>query len=181
MKFKLYTIFIISIFLFSCNFDNNNNNDVAIAELENRLIDLNNQIMDLNSNIERLEDNIANTQVSILALLSDSTFILPKHLRKQDVSEIEDKIDEEMNSVNPELLFKEKFSISSLSVLTCALRDVDKNKILRFYKEDLIEIDNNGIVEEFSILEINKLKKFIKVKSINYEIEFLMYMDAVQE
>ena len=86
-----------------------------------------------------------------------------------------------MESVDPELLFKEKFSISSLSVLTCALRDVDKNKILRFYKEDLIEIDNNGIVEEFSILEINKLKKFIKVKSINYEIEFLMYMDAVQE
>ena len=110
MKFKLYTIFIISIFLFSCNFDNSNNNDVAIAELENRLIDLNNQIMDLNSNIERLEDNIANTQVSILALLSDSTFILPKHLRKQDVSEIEDEIDEELESVNPELLFKEKFS-----------------------------------------------------------------------
>ena len=71
VKFKLYIIFIISIFMFSCNLDNHNNNDVAIAELENRLIDLNNQIMDLNSNIERLEDNIANTQVSILALLSD--------------------------------------------------------------------------------------------------------------
>ena len=82
---------------------------------------------------------------------------------------------------NPEELFKEKFTISALSVLTCTLRNVDKNQIQRFYKEELVEIINNNIIEQYSILEINKLERYIKVKSINYNKEFLVYMDMDQE
>ena len=179
VRFKSYTIFIISIFLFSCNLDNNN--DVAISNLEDRLVELNNQISSLNLDINRL-DSIITNQLTIIELLSDSTFTMIDSNSDSNAIESDDLIEEQdINTINPEELFKEKFSISSLSVLTCTLRDINKNKVARFYKEDLIEIANNDMVEQYLILEINKLKKFIKVKSVNYDIEFFVYMDSAQE
>ena len=176
VQLKLYIIPIISIFLFSCNFENNNN-DVAISNLEDRLVELNNQILNLNLDISRLDSSI-NNQLLIIRLLTDSSFILP-----YNNSETETSVNEDTVSIDPEKLFKEKFSISSLSVLTCTLKNIEKNRVERFYKEDLVKINryssnNNQIVEEYIILEINKLKRFIKVKSVNYDVEFLMYMDT---
>ena len=83
----------------------------------------------------------------------------------------------EVQFIDPEELFKAKFSISSLSVLTCTLRDIDKNQIQRFYKKELVEINNNNILEQYLILEINKLKRSIKVKSINYNKDFIVLIN----
>ena len=175
MRDKVYITFLI-LFLFSCY--ENSDNDVAVSDLEQRLAELNNQINSINLDISRLDSTI-NNELRALKLLSDSTFKLAANyskIKKEQKLVIEEKI----NFINPEKLFNEKFNISSLSVLTCTLRDIDKNQIIRFYKGDLIEIFNDGLVEQYSIKEINKLSRSIKVKSINYNKEFIVYMDIDQ-
>ena len=177
MRDKSYIIFIICFLLFSCN--KNNDNDVAIFDLENRLANLNNQINSINLDINRLDSLISN-ELKIFKLLADSTLTLDiKYLTANNLDSSIKK--EPINLIDPEILFKQKYAISSLSVLTCTLRNIEKNKIERFYKEDIVEINNANILEQYSILEINKLKRFIKIKSINYNIEFIMYMDMDQE
>ena len=176
MRDKIYITFLI-LFLFSC-FESTDNNDVAISELEKRFVNLNNQISSLNLDINRLDSTI-NSELKILKVLSDSTFRLANNYSEIKINQNTVK-EEQVNFINPEILFKEKFNIISLSVLTCTLRDTDKNKVVRFYKEDLIEIFNNGTLEQYSIIEINKLQRFIKVKSINYNKEFILYMDIDQ-
>ena len=176
MRDKMYITFLI-LFLFSC-FENNDNNDVAISELEKRFVNLNNQISSLNLDINRLDSTIS-SELKILKILSDSTFKLANNY--SEIKQNENVLKKEkVNFINPEVLFKKKFNIISLSVLTCTLRDTDKNKVVRFYKEDLIEILNNDMLEQYSIIEINKLQRFIKVKSINYNKEFILYMDIDQ-
>jgi len=174
---KIYITFLV-LFLFSC-FENNDNNDVAISELEKRFVLLNNQISSLNLDIARLDSTIS-SELKILKILSDSTFRLANNYSeiKEDKNTFKD---EKVNFINPEKLFKKKFNIISLSVLTCTLRDIDKNKVVRFYKEDLIEVFSNDTLEQYSIIEINKLQRFIKVKSINYNKEFILYMDIDQK
>ena len=177
MRDKIYITFLV-LFLFSC-FENNDNNDVAISELEKRFVLLNNQISSLNLDIARLDSTIS-SELKILKILSDSTFRLANNYSeiKEDKNTFKD---EKVNFINPEKLFKKKFNIISLSVLTCTLRDIDKNKVVRFYKEDLIEVFSNDTLEQYSIIEINKLQRFIKVKSINYNKEFILYMDIDQK
>ncbi len=176
MRYNIYIV-IFLLFLFSCD-NNNDDNDVAISELEKRFVDLNNQISNLNLDISRLDSTI-NNELRTLKLLSDSTFKLAANYSeiKKDQKLLKE---EKINFINPEKLFKKKFNISSLSVLTCTLRDIDKNQIVRFYKGDLIEVFNDKLVEQYSIIEINKLQRFIKVKSINYNKEFILYMDIDQ-
>ena len=172
MRDKIYVIFF-ALFLFSCV--ENSDNNVAVSNLEQRLAELNNQINSINLDISRLDSTI-NNELRALKLLSDSTFKLAANYSeiKKDKKLVKE---EKINFINPEKLFKEKYNISSLSVLTCTLRDIDKNQIVRFYKGDLIEIFNDKFVEQYSIIEINKLNRFIKVKSINYNKEFILYMD----
>jgi len=174
VRYRLQTTTIAFLLLFACT--ETNDYDVAISDLENRLVKLNNQISSLNLDINRLDSTINNE----LKLLTDSTFRLTNNLSNMNEVDSIDKY-KEVQFINPEELFKEKFTISSLSVLTCTLRNVDKNQIQRFYKEELVEINNNNILEQYSILEINKLERYIKVKSINYNKEFIMYMDMEQE
>lgn len=175
MRGKVYITFLI-LFLFSCS--ENSDNDVAVSDLEKRLADFNNQINSINLDISRLDSTI-NNELRTLKLLSDSTFKLA--INYSEIKKDEKLVKEEkINFINPEKLFEEKYNISSLSVLTCTLRDVDKNQIIRYYKGDLIEIFNGELVEQYSIIEINKLNRFIKVKSINYNKEFIVYMDIDQ-
>ena len=177
MRYRLQTTAIAFLLLFACT--ETNDYDVAISDLENRLVKLNNQISSLNLDINRLDSTI-NNELKILKLLTDSTFRLTNNLSNMNEVDSIDKY-QETQFINPEELFKEKFTISSLSVLTCTLRNIDKNQIQRFYKEELVEINNNNILEQYSILEINKLERYIKVKSINYNKEFIVYMDIEQE
>ena len=128
--------------------------------------------------ISRLDSTIS-SELKILKVLSDSTFRLANNYSEIKESQNTFK-DEKINFINPEKLFKEKFNIISLSVLTCTLRDIDKNKVVRLYKEDLIKVFNNETLEQYSIIEINRTKRFIKVKSINYNKEFILYMDIDQ-
>ena len=176
MRDQLYISFFV-LFLFSC-FENNDTNDVAISELEKRFSELNDQISSLNLDISRLDSTIS-SELKILKVLSDSTFRLANNYSEIKESQNTFK-DEKINFINPEKLFKEKFNIISLSVLTCTLRDIDKNKVVRLYKEDLIEVFNNEMLEQYSIIEINRTKRFIKVKSINYNKEFIVVFDIDQ-
>tara|TARA_B100001540_G_C15697492_1_gene592221 strand:+ start:230 stop:778 length:549 start_codon:yes stop_codon:yes gene_type:complete len=173
---NIYILFFI-LFLFSCN-ENNQDNDVAISELEKRFVDLNNQISSLNLDISRLDSTIS-SELKILKVLSDSTFKLANNYSeiKKDQNSFKSK---KVNFIDPEKLFKEKFNIITLSVLTCTLRDIDENKIVRFYKEDLVEVLNDDTIEQYSIIDINRTERFIKVKSINYNKEFILYMDIEQ-
>ena len=176
MRNNIYILFFI-LFLFSCN-ENNQDNDVAISELEKRFVDLNNQISSLNLDISRLDSTIS-SELKILKVLSDSTFKLANNYSeiKKDQNSFKSK---KVNFIDPEKLFKEKFNIITLSVLTCTLRDIDENKIVRFYKEDLVEVLNDDMIEQYSIIDINRTERFIKVKSINYNKEFILYMDIEQ-
>ncbi len=176
MRNNIYILFFI-LFLFSCN-ENNQDNDVAISELEKRFVDLNNQISSLNLDISRLDSTIS-SELKILKVLSDSTFKLANNYSeiKKDQNSFKSK---KVNFIDPEKLFKEKFNIITLSVLTCTLRDIDENKIVRFYKEDLVEVLNDDTIEQYSIIDINRTERFIKVKSINYNKEFILYMDIEQ-
>lgn len=176
MRDKLYISFFV-LFLFSC-FENNDTNDVAISELEKRFSELNDQISSLNLDISRLDSTIS-SELKILKVLSDSTFRLTNNYSEIKESQNTFK-DEKVNFINPEKLFKEKFNIISLSVLTCTLRSIDENQIVRYYKEELIEILNDEVLEQYTIIEINKLERHIKVKSINYNKEFILYMDIDQ-
>ena len=174
MRYRLQTTTIAFLLLFACT--ETNDYDVAISDLENRLVKLNNQISSLNLDINRLDSTINNQ----LKLLTDSTFRLTNNLSNMNEVDSIDKY-KKIHFINPEELFKEKFTISSLSVLTCTLRNIDQNQIHRFYKKEWVEINNNNILEQYSILEINKLERYIKVKSINYNKEFIVYMDMAQE
>ena len=176
VKSNIY-IYIFLLFLFSCN-ENRSDNDVAIFELEKRFVDLNNQISNLNLDISRLDSTIS-SELKILKVLSDSTFKLANNYSEIKKDENSFK-SEKVNFINPEELFKKKFNIITLSVLTCTLRDIDENKIVRFYKEDLVEVLNDGMIEQYYVIEINRTERFIKVKSINYNKEFILYMDIEQ-
>ena len=79
--------------------------------------------------------------------------------------------------VNAELIFNDNYSISSLSVLTCVLRNISENKVQRFYNGDEITINySDSLILEYKILEINRSKRYIRVQSINYDKEFkLLY------
>ena len=58
MRYNIYIVTFL-LFLFSCD-NNNDDNDVAISELEKRFMDLNNQISNLNLDISRLDSTINN-------------------------------------------------------------------------------------------------------------------------
>ena len=99
MRDKIYITFI-TLFLFSC-FENNDNNDVAISELEKRFVDLNDQISSLNLDITRLDSTIS-SELKILKVLSDSTFRLANNYSETGSYEMAIKYYHKALKISPE-------------------------------------------------------------------------------
>jgi len=172
MKFKLYTLFIISIFLFSCNFEDIYNN--SNTSLKDQIIDLNNQIIILNSEINRLDSLITNQLINLTPLDNDSELLSDQNSEIDSVLLEEKKI---VLYIDPKALFQETYIIYNISARTCNLMNLTNNKTERISKEKIFSINKDGTVLEYSILEINKLEDYIKINSITYNEEFIIYKD----
>ena len=171
MRDKIHIIVLLFFLFISCS--ENKNYDVAISNLEDRLISLNEEIININLDINRLDNRITD-ELTNLVLVDDSSIefsdnSLPESTIKSVV------VEEEINFVDPENLFKETYSIHRLSKLTCSLTNKNKNKNESFYNGDFVKINNDGSIEEYKILDINRSERYIKIKSINYNREFNLY------
>ena len=171
-------IFFITLLLSSC-FDEKNY-DVEISNIDDRLIMLNDQLSSINSDIINLDIRISNLlNQSIQSSIytdNDSLDNNQKISIGENLSDLGTKINNNLPVVvDAELIFKDNYSISSLSVLTCVLRNISENKVQRFYNGDEITINyKDSLILEYKILEINRSKRHIRVQSINYDKEFML-------
>ena len=167
----IYVFLTVSLLLFSCKqLEYNDDYGVAISDLENRVAELNNQISSLNLDINRLDARI-NSQLDTIKFLSDSA----SKLENNNLNQIDSLVLDDVQIIDPEILFKDTYRIKTLSVLTCSFINMNTNSAERYYKEEEIEIDYNNGTQIYQILEINKTRRYIKVYSINYDLEFNVY------
>ena len=125
-----------------------------------------------------------------LLIIFSSFFIVSCNNPKDydiEINKIEDRlaqISSQLNDLNLDIerlvvdvekLFINSFEISSLSVLTCTLRSISENKVLRYYKGDKIIIKDDLGNQEYTIQEINKIRRFVRIKNINQSLDHIRH------
>lgn len=170
MYFYLLIIFS-SFFIVSCN--NPKDYDIEINKIEDRLAQISSQLNDLNLDIERLDKLLMSTFERLQKQQTDS--INSSFDIQSEFNTIDTLFNNQSLVVDVEKLFINSFEISSLSVLTCTLRSISENKVLRYYKGDKIIIKDDLGNQEYTIQEINKIRRFVRIKNINYDTEFNVY------
>ena len=151
------------------------NYDVEISSLDDRLVILNDKISNINSDILNLDQRLAEISNQIKIMNDKSSQEAPTF-----TSEVYSVIDSSFTNldndttkaVDPEKLFNETYSIKRLSKNSCGLRNIQDNKVQSFYNGDKIIIPYENSIQEYQIKEINRVKRFILIHNINFDIQF---------
>lgn len=175
MRFNCLLSFSFLFFLFSCN--ENDGHDLMITHLDDRLVLLNDNIISINSSIDKIDKKLIELNKKINLISNNNSF----------KANIESQSDISNNSVitNPtidfEKLFYDNYSISKLSYITCDLKNIKNNEIKKFNRGEEIKIFsslNDTTHQIYKILEIDKIRRYVKIINLNYNEEFKLLFET---
>ena len=181
MRFLYLLMFSFLFFLFSCN--KTNEYDNMLTNLEDRLNQLNDNVISINSNIDEIDEKLIKLNEKINIISKDNALI-KQNRNKLDFSKNPTILSDTLISHQPidfEKLFYDNYSISELRKRTCDLKNIKNNKVIRFEKEQEIRINpslKNTDVQIYKILEIDKIKRYVKLLNLNYNKEFKLLFET---